>query len=342
MQRDETILGNMMVEEEIMITYIGIDVSKATLELYDGNERKRVENSREACAEYLSLMTAKGSVRLIYEATGPYSLLLDLLSSEMGIEVYRVNPRESKHFFHAVKQRIKTDAMDASVLWQMHKLISEEQFSVIAIDKSLARLEELYSYYDFLQREIVTYKNRLESQSYKVDPWIVGDIQNGLKILEDRQEAVLAQMDKLIETNDDLSKKRKAIESIKGISRKSSLILTLFFLKYPPMNRSELSALSGLDPVETTSGTSVRKKSRISKRGLKLLRKILFMPTLVISYKNRALREYYRRLVERGKNKKAAIIALMRKIIIIAYSIFKSGESFDEERYLKNFAGQNG
>ncbi len=45
--------------------------------------------------------------------------------------------------------------------------------------------------------------------------------------------------------------------------------------------------------------------------------------------------------VERGKNKKAAIIALMRKIIIIAYSIFKSGESFDEERYLKNFGGQN-
>lgn len=101
------------------------------------------------------------------------------------------------------------------------------------------------------------------------------------------------------------------------------------------MNRAELSALSGLDPVETSSGTSVKKKSRISKRGLKLLRKMLFMPTLIVSFKNMALREYYRRLVERGKNKKAAIIALMRKIIIIAYSLFKTGQSFDEERYLR-------
>jgi len=275
MQRDETILGNIMVEEEIMITYIGIDVSKATLEMYDGNERKRVENSRDACAEYLRSMTAEGPVRLIYEATGPYSLLLDLLSSELNIEVYKVNPRESKHFFHAVKQRSKTDEMDASVLWQMHKLIPQEQFSVIAPNQTLVRLEELYSYYDFLQREIVTYKNRLESQSYKVDTWIVEDIQNGLKGLEDRQETVLAQMEKLIETDNNLRAKRKTIESIKGISRKSSLILTLFFLKYPQMNRAELSALSGLDPIETSSGTSVKKKSRISKRGLKLLRKIL-------------------------------------------------------------------
>jgi len=65
------------------------------------------------------------------------------------------------------------------------------------------------------------------------------------------------------------------------------------------------------------------------------------MPTLIVSYKNRVLRDYYRRLVERGKNIKAAIIALMRKIIVIAYSIFKSGESFDEERDLKNFGEQN-
>jgi transposase len=291
-----------------MIKYVGIDVSKATLEVYDGSEHKQIENSEKACSEYLrSISSGEDSVRLIYEATGPYSILLDLLSSKMGIEVYRVNPREGKHFFHAIKRRSKTDRIDASVLWQMHNLIPEGEFSVVTVDKTLIRLQELYSYYDFLQREIVAYKNRLESQSYKLDPWIVEDLRKGLRDLEDHQRTVLLKMDQLIETNDELSKKRKVIETIKGISRKSSLILTLFFLKYPNMNRAELSALSGLDPVETSSGTSVRKKSRISKRGMKLLRKVLFMPTLIISFKNRVLRMYYQRLVKRGKNKKAEV-----------------------------------
>jgi len=123
-------------------------------------------------------------------------------------------------------------------------------------------LEELYSYYEFLQREIVAYKNRFESQSYKMSKWIIEDINKELKNLEDRQMAVITRMEGLIENDMELRKKRKAIESIKGLSRKSSLILTLFFLKYPNMNRAELSALSGLDPVEISSGTSVKKKEQ--------------------------------------------------------------------------------
>ncbi len=201
--------------------YIGIDVSKATLDVYDGNDWKQIKNSRDACIEYLRSVTAEEPVRLIYEVTGPYSLLLDLLSSQLRIEVYRVNPREGKHFFHALKQRSKTDKIDASVLWQMHKLIGDDQFYVINVNQTLLLLEELYSYYEFLQREIVAYKNRFESQSYKMSKWIIEDINKELKNLEDRQMAVITRMEGLIENDMELRKKRKAIESIKGLSRYS-------------------------------------------------------------------------------------------------------------------------
>ena len=99
--------------------------------------------------------------------------------------------------------------------------------------------------------------------------------------------------------------------------------------------------MAGLDPVETTSGTSVRKKTKISKRGSVILRKMFFMPVLSMIYRNTPFKILYNRMVERGKEKKVAVIAIMRKIIIIAHTLFTKNQVFDKSKYLAAIGVKN-
>ncbi|MCR4404568.1 MAG: transposase [Candidatus Acetothermia bacterium] len=100
------------------------------------------------------------------------------------------------------------------------------------------------------------------------------------------------------------------------------------FRRYPNTNRRQIVALAGLDPLEHRSGSSVHKKSRISKRGSNEIRKRLYEATLSAARFNLEVREIYRRLKERGKPEKVARIAAARKLLLIAHAIYKSGEPY--------------
>lgn len=124
------------------------------------------------------------------------------------------------------------------------------------------------------------------------------------------------------------------IISIKGIGKKSSIILVYLFLRYPNASRQHITALCGLDPIQRNSGTSVQHKQRISKQGLSLIRDILFMPTLVAVRCNEEMKIIYDRLVDRGKPKPLAQMAVMKKIILLAHSLYKNKEQYYPSRYL--------
>ncbi len=312
---------------------IGIDVSKLTLSCFDGKDYFEIENNKKAIASFV-VKAAKNNTRFIYEATGPYSLILDLESINNEIPVYKVNPRDSKHFSQAIKNRSKTDALDAKMLWAMQKIAKEGDYKILKSNNVTKELEEFLSYYDFLQKQITALKNRLESQILIGNKWIIKELQKELKTVEKKQDKVVEKMKGIVDKDKELSERFKCVKSLSGIGDKSSLLLIMFFLKYQNINKKELTALAGLDPVETTSGTSVKKKSRISKRGSVLLRKMLFMPVLAMTYRNTPFKIIYNRMIERGKEKKVAIIAIMKKILIITHTLFIKNQIFDKSKYL--------
>ena len=104
---------------------------------------------------------------------------------------------------------------------------------------------------------------------------------------------------------------------------------------YQSASRQHITALCGLDPIQRSSGTSVQHKERISKQGLSLVRAILFMPTMASIQHNKEMQLIYDRLVARGKPKPLAQIAVMRKIILLAHSLYKNKEQYDSKRYLE-------
>lgn len=162
-----------------------------------------------------------------------------------------------------------------------------------------------------------------------------------LKIIEKKQDKVVEKMLGIVRGDKELSERFNCVKSVSGINDKSSLLLTVFFLKYPGMNKKELVALAGLDPVEATSGTSVKKKTRISKRGSAILRKMLFMPVLSMLRRDTPFKILYERMVERAKVKKVAVIAVMKKVLIIAYALFTKNQVFDGSKYLSAIGVKN-
>jgi len=96
--------------------------------------------------------------------------------------------------------------------------------------------------------------------------------------------------------------------------------------------------LSGLDSIEQTSSSSINKKSRISKRGNSIYRSLLFMPVLSAIRSNPYITVFYDRLKNNGKHSTSAQIAVMKKLILIAHSLYKNDVKFDNELYEKRIS----
>jgi len=117
------------------------------------------------------------------------------------------------------------------------------------------------------------------------------------------------------------------LEGVPGIGKKSALMILLEIMRYPNANAKEMTALMGLDPVLKDSGV-FRGKSRISKQGGKHLREKLYLPTVVAIQHNDRLKIFYERLVGNGKPKKLALLAAMRKLLVIALGVIRKREPY--------------
>ena len=131
-----------------------------------------------------------------------------------------------------------------------------------------------------------------------------------------------------------LKDKYDAITSIDGIGKIGGIVLLHLFIKYPHANQRQIVSLSGLDPIIRESGSSIRGRSRISKAGSRLYRGTLFMAAMASTQHNAQMKAFYERLKAKGKHTTLAQIAVMRKLIVVAHSLYKSGEFYDKKKYI--------
>ena len=173
---------------------------------------------------------------------------------------------------------------------------------------------------------IQQFKNQLESIS-EDNKDLVRLTKKMIKFHETEADKLFEKIEKLLFKDETLKRKYEAMLTIPAIGNKSALYLIAFFIKYPLANAKELTALVGLDPVMRDSGT-YRGKQRISKHGGQQLRNLLFLPTLASLRFNDRIKAFYTRLTTKAKSKKLAVIAAMRKLILMAFSIFKSEQNY--------------
>ena len=304
--------------------YIGIDVSKKALSVYDGEHDLEFENTEglKAFKRYLKKRYKSfDKLGIIFEATGIYSETLKAFCALHQIKVFILNPKKSHNFAKSLGKRSKTDTIDARTIWTYQKLIPEESLKVPAINLEVKKLSGYLTSYQFIQKQRVSLSNHLESVQ---DKTLLKLLKQELKKTRDLEERLFAEIKSYIEEHPNLKDDFRRLRGISGIGEKAAFGLLTLFHTYQGTNRAQMTALVGLDPIEKTSGTSVKGKAKISKNGNRHIRKLLYMPTLCAIKNNQKINIFYNRLIEHHKPKKVAVIACMRKLLLVAHAIHRN------------------
>ena len=313
-----------------------------TLQIYLGkfDQDIEVENSlkglKQLYAKVKKLYGKTTKVVWIYEPTGSYSALTERFCAEHDILSYIIKPSQSYAFAKTIKNRNKSDIVDSRMLYKMHIVASKEDAVVPSYDARLDSLHNYLRYYKALIKERVIKTNQLEAALHRGDEtFIIRKLRSKIKALKDEEKEIIQVMLKSVEQNTEYKERFLAITSLKGIGNISGLVLFELFMQYKEASAKEIVALCGLDPVEVSSGSSIKRKSRISKQGSRLVRNALFMPTLTAINHNPHMQMIYDRLKENGKHSTVAQIAVMRKMVVISFSLFKTKQCYEMDRYLK-------
>jgi transposase len=149
-----------------------------------------------------------------------------------------------------------------------------------------------------------------------------------LELLEQAETTIIQEMEKIVKGDSSLLESYQNLISMPGIGTITAIAFIHFFKKYPNANRSEIVALAGLDPKQKESGSSVKGKAKISKSGNPLLRKILYFSCMSESRYNDRIEIFYQRLKENHKIPKIALVACMKKMLLIAHQLYVKNESY--------------
>jgi transposase len=321
---------------------IGLDISKATISVHIPKNCLDIEidNNQKSLKSLYSKLKKLYKKELdklvfVYEPTGNYSTLLERFCAAHNIHAFIIGPKESRNFAKAIAQRNKSDKVDAQVLSKAIVIAQQDKIAVPTINPLVEEMKELIGYYRLKVKQRVQLENHLESLVAKQDnSAIIKRVKSEIKIMKSNEECIIEDVYTLILQDELLQKKYESILSIDGIGKVSAIILVHLFIRYPNANQRQIISLAGLDPIVKESGTSVKGRSRISKAGARIYRGTLFMATMVATRFNPQMKQFYERLKANGKHTTVAQIAVMRKLIVVAHSLYNSGELYDKTRFV--------
>lgn len=304
--------------------YIGIDVSKKALTVFDGKTSLEFENKEGLKPFYRYLkkhFKQFDNLVLIFEATGIYSDNLREFCNIHKIKVYILNPKQSHNFAKSLGVRSKTDKIDARIIWRYQSLIPQEKIQIPLIDPEAKMLASYLTSYQFIQGQRVGVSNHLESVT---DPTLRKLLKVELKRKQQLEDKLLSDIKTYISKHPGLAKDFKRLMSISGIGERLAFSLLALFRHYQGTNRAQITALVGLDPIYKESGSSVKGEIKISKNGNRYIRKMLYLPTLCAIKNNKKIAVFYQRLINNHKPKKVAVIAAMRKLLLVAHAVYNN------------------
>ncbi len=320
-----------------MSNCIGIDVSKASINVHipKNNQDLKLENtlkSFKALYSKLKKIYKKeiDEVVFIFEPTGSYSEALRKYCFTQKIKCFIVNPKQFSNYAKALGVEVKNDIEDARVLSKAIALAKKGQVRVPHYDEDVELIKELMSYYKLIVKQTSQQKNHLEALTSKEgSSYAIKALKKSINESKIKSEKVMDEIKQIINQDPQYKKSFENINSITGVGQKGAIALLHLFLKYPEANQRQITSLAGLNPIYRQSGTSIQSKYTISKTGSKLYRGILFMGVFSAIRFDENFKSFYDRLIANGKHTTQAQIAVMRKIIITAHSLYRNDKRYD-------------
>jgi len=325
---------------------IGIDISKSTFtaclcqQAEDGKLTfsKVVDFSNDNKGFNQLLRWAKGLIvsesELVFlmEATGVYYENLAHHLHKIRKKVHVVLPNTSKHYFSSLNVKTKTDAVDARILSQfgverVHKLWSPPP-------GALLQLRNLTRYYVQLQEQKTALGNIKHSKdcSYDIQIFITKSNKKLINEIDKEIEKCLKEIKKTILDDKVLKERIRKVLTIKGVGLITAATIIAETMGFEQFHSSkQLVSYSGYDVVQRESGTSIKGKTRISKKGNRYIRNALYFPAMVACRHNETLKETYIRINRNNKaSKMIGQVAIQRKLLVLIYTLWKNDTEFIE------------
>ncbi len=316
----------MATTEDLLV--IGVDVSKAKLDIVwgsDGSPEAIKNTDKEIARNLIAKIKAPANTLVVMEATGGYeSLLVDLLH-QANVTFAVVNPRRVRDFAKGIGWDAKTDPIDAKLIARYGEVVQPKPHRAKTDQEK--KLEALVTRRRQLLGLINQENNRLQQTR---DQEIQELIRQSLETLKKQVEEVDERISQAVATDEKNARKIEILQSVKGVGPVSVSTLVAELPELGELNRGQIAKLVGVAPMNNDSGQKEGKRQ--TSGGRSSVRRVLYMATLVATRFNARIKEFYVRLLAKGKPKKLALVAAMRKLLTILNTLIKKDELWTEPK----------
>jgi transposase len=299
-----------------MTTWVGIDVAKGHLDVaIEGGRHWRVPNEERGITALVRQLQEVRPHLVVLEATGGYERGVTAAIAEGGIPVAVVNPRQVRDFAKATGVLAKTDVLDARVLARFAATVQPAPRGLA--DAQAEELRDLLTRRRQVVGMLTAEKNRLKQATRLVRE----RIKEHITFLEAELDQSTRDLDGLLQGSPLWRAQEDLLQSVPGIGPVASVTLVAALPELGRLSRKEIAKLVGIAPLNRDSGR--RQGHRMVWGGRAEVRAVLYMATLVATRHNPIIRTMYQRLLAAGKPKKVALVACMRKLLVILNAIVK-------------------
>jgi len=304
--------------------FVGIDVSKSTLDLHADpiNRSLSVPNTAAGIAAIIDTLKPWRVRLIVIEATGRYQrrLAADLLEAELPVAV--VNPRQARDFARSLGQLAKTDRIDAQMLAAFarlpnHRLAEKTPENRLILEERSQRRRQVV-------QMLVAENNRLEGLRDKLT---IRLIKQTIRLLDQQREDLDREIARLIESDDDWNNTHQIVTGVPGVGAVTAHHLISDLPELGKLNRQQIAALAGLAPFNCDSGKS--RGQRSIRGGRKEVRCNLYMAAFNAMRCNPWMQRFAQRLRAAGKPYKIVITACMRKLLTLLNLLVKTNQHWN-------------
>lgn len=292
--------------------FVGIDISKSTLDIcvLPDKQSASIANSAVGIVDLLIFLSAFEVIeRLVLEPTGGYERCAVEALQAARLPVAKVNAKQIRQFARACGQLAKTDKIDAFILADYARRM--ETRILLQRSSQESALADLVSRYRQLSHMIVQEKNRRDKVSGRTRDWI----EESLQFLLGQRQTVMDEMALCLSADAALGRKAEVLMSLTGIGLRTACFILADLPELGHVGKGQIAKLVGVAPLNRDSG--LMRGKRMIAGGRRHLRDALYLAALPAIRFDPAMKAFFQHLKEQGKPGKVALVAVMRKMIII-------------------------
>jgi transposase len=313
------------MEASVKRRFVGVDVSKGHWDLAVDGRRgvRRFDADDEGLRQLLACLEKIQPAVVCLEATGGYERALQEALVARGVPTSTINPRQIRDFARASGQLAKTDKIDAAVIARFAATFDPEADEPPSAEQR--RLRFLRARRQQVVQSLTQEKNRLGTADAETGE----SIRRAIKFYEEELKDLDGRIAELTGSDPEFRQRMNLLVTVPGVGAVTAAGLLADLPELGAMNRGQAAKLVGLAPLNRDSGT-LRGKRMIG-GGRAQVRRSLYMATLVATKHNRLIRQHYRQLIDRGKAKMTALVACMRKLLLILNAMIKNQTPWKED-----------